>query len=424
MSTLTETEPRILGRSEHSISRRDIDSDALKVLRRLSEKGFETYLVGGGVRDLLLKRRPKDYDIATAARPEQVRKLFRNSRIIGRRFRLAHVYFHSGIVEVSTFRSAPDRNEQRGGPQDLLVTNDNKYGTPREDAFRRDITINALYYRTSDFSLVDYVGGLKDLDRRLIRIIGDPDVRFREDPVRMMRCCELAARLGFRIEPRAQESIRRNRSELEKAAPPRIREELFQILHCGAAGPALQLMLELGLLDLLLPEAHAMVEAEAAGLGSFDRVVPAIDRGRPERMDDVVLLGAILAPNVYLELVRRQQRADPESAPPRARDVVQAATSDFMQRLAVPNAKSQRTTRALEVLLRLQDLPEDKWERRRVTRFAAFRDALRILRLLTRATGNGEEIYRQWRAEARDKSDVEAPPRKRKKRRRRRPKPS
>ena len=190
-------EPTILDRPDHIVSRRNLDADAQKVLYRLEQAGFETYLVGGGVRDLLLRRRPKDYDVATSARPEEIRRLFRNSRIIGRRFRLVHVYFRGSIVEVSTFRAAPDRSVQRGGPKDLLVTNDNTYGTPREDAFRRDFTINALYYRVSDFTVVDYVGGLEDLGHKIIRVIGDPDIRFQEDPVRMLRCCELAARLGL-----------------------------------------------------------------------------------------------------------------------------------------------------------------------------------------------------------------------------------
>lgn len=403
MTTVTPSEalpePTILDRSDHIVSRRNIDSDAQKVLYRLERAGFETYLVGGGVRDLLLRRRPKDYDVATSARPEEVRRLFRNSRIIGRRFRLAHVYFRGSLVEVSTFRAAPDRSVQRGGPKELLVTNDNTYGTPREDAFRRDFTINALYYRVSDYAVVDYVGGLEDLGHKLIRVIGDPDIRFQEDPVRMLRCCELAARLGFRIDPAAQQSIWRNRHELEKAAPPRIREELFQVLHCGSAGAALQLMLELGLLELLFPEALAMVEAEGAGLGSFDRVIPTIDRGRPGRLDDVVLLASILAPRVFAEVAAREGTS---GRPLRARDVVHAATSEFMKRLAVPNARSLRATRALEVLLRLQEMPEDPWERSQITRFAAFDDALRVLKLLTRATGQGADLYQAWKAESRN----------------------
>jgi len=337
-------EPTILDRSDHIVSRRNIDSDAQKVLYRLERAGFETYLVGGGVRDLLLRRRPKDYDVATSARPEEVRRLFRNSRIIGRRFRLAHVYFRGSLVEVSTFRAAPDRSVQRGGPKELLVTNDNTYGTPREDAFRRDFTINALYYRVSDYAVVDYVGGLEDLGHKLIRVIGDPDIRFQEDPVRMLRCCELAARLGFRIDPAAQQSIRRNRHELEKAAPPRI-------------------------------------------------------RGRPGRLDDVVLLASILAPRVFAEVAAREGTS---GRPLRARDAVHAATSEFMKRLAVPNARSLRATRALEVLLRLQEMPEDPWERSQITRFAAFDDALRVLKLLTRATGQGADLYQAWKAESRN----------------------
>ena len=195
-----EESPRVLSRAEHPISRKNIDESAIKVLYRPHRSGKKGYLVGGGVRDLMLSGRPKDFDVATDALPREVKRLFRNSRIIGRRFRLVHVFFQNETVEVSTFRRDPDREAQRGGPEDLLITDDNVFGTPREDAFRRDFTVNALFYDIGDFTVIDYVGGIEDLEARLIRAIGDPDVRFPEDPVRMLRACELAARLQFGIE--------------------------------------------------------------------------------------------------------------------------------------------------------------------------------------------------------------------------------
>ena len=213
-----EADPVVRPRPEHPISRSSISENTLKVLYRLHKTGYRAYLCGGGVRDLLLGRRPKDFDVATDARPEEIRRVFRNSRVIGRRFRLVHVFFGDEIVEVATFRREPPPEEQAGDEDEgLLITSDNTYGTAREDAFRRDFTINALFYDIADFSVIDYVGGLADLDQRVLRAIGDPDVRFQEDPVRMLRACEFAGRLGFRIEPRTQEATHRQRRELEAA---------------------------------------------------------------------------------------------------------------------------------------------------------------------------------------------------------------
>src|ERR687884_725717 len=218
-------EPTIVPRSQHSISRREIDSDALKVLYRLHEHNYVAYLVGGSVRDLLLGRRPKDFDIGTSAHPYQVKKLFRNCWIVGRRFRLAHVKFGQKVIEVATFRRqlepgeeivqdgvpAPDPTTPEG---EHLIHRDNTFGTPEEDAFRRDFTINALFYDIATFSIIDYVGGLDDLRAGVVRSIGDPLVRFREDPVRMLRAVALAARLDFTIEPTLLGAIRTHRHEI------------------------------------------------------------------------------------------------------------------------------------------------------------------------------------------------------------------
>ncbi|MES1211521.1 MAG: polynucleotide adenylyltransferase PcnB, partial [Acidobacteriota bacterium] len=279
MSDANEVEPRIVSRSEHPISRKDINPNALKVLYRLHNAGYKAYMVGGSVRDLMLGRKPKDFDVGTDAKPNEIRRLFSNSRIIGRRFRLVHVYFHDGsTVEVSTLRREPDPEEQRSAPGDLLITSDNTYGTPRQDAFRRDFTINALFYSVADYSVIDYTGGIEDLERRLVRTIGDPEVRFREDPVRMLRACEFAGRLGFGIEGRTQESIERHRKELDKASPARVTEEIAQLLRCGHAGAAMQWMLELGLLEVMMPEAYAMLTAGQRGMGDFGQILPVIDR--------------------------------------------------------------------------------------------------------------------------------------------------
>lgn len=185
-------------RDEHGISRRNIDPDALRVLYRLSDCGFLSYLVGGGVRDLLLGRKPKDFDVSTSAHPNQIKRLFRNCFLIGRRFRLAHVKFGQKVIETSTFRKQTVTEGDPNDPAaDLHIHRDNTYGTPEEDARRRDFTVNGLFYDIKTFAVIDHVGGLADLDRKIIRCIGDPNIRFREDPVRMIRAVRFAARLGF-----------------------------------------------------------------------------------------------------------------------------------------------------------------------------------------------------------------------------------
>src|SRR5882757_718517 len=197
-----------------------LDPDAVKVVRRLRRAGFTGYLVGGCVRDLLLGMRPKDFDVATSAHPNQVKETFRNSRLIGRRFRLAHVYFRGGkIIEVSTFRANP-LDELTDLPQDLLIRHDNVFGTAEEDARRRDFTINGLFYDVDNDRVIDYVEGLPDLERRTVRTIGDPDIRFREDPIRILRALKFAARLDFEIEPATYAAILAHKGEIAKCAPP------------------------------------------------------------------------------------------------------------------------------------------------------------------------------------------------------------
>src|SRR6476646_10219618 len=232
-------QPRIVRREEHSVSRRDIDPDALKVLYRLRQFDHIAYLVGGSVRDLILGRHPKDFDIGTSAHPYQVKKLFRNCWIIGRRFRLAHVKFGQKVIEVATFRRqvapgeevvadgvpAPDPTTPEGAH---LIHHDNTFGTPEEDAFRRDFTINALFYDISTFSIIDYVGGLDDLRARVVRMIGDPEVRVREDPVRMIRAIAIAARLDFTIDPPIRSAIAELRHEIARSSPARLLEEYYK----------------------------------------------------------------------------------------------------------------------------------------------------------------------------------------------------
>ena len=254
--------PQIIPRDEHPISRKNIHPDALKVMYQLGRKGFTAYLVGGGVRDLILGREPKDFDVGTNATPNQIKKAFRNCFIIGRRFRLAHIHFGDQIIETSTFRRCPEPDADENG--DLYVCRDNCYGSPEEDALRRDFTINALFYEVKRFSVIDHVGGLSDIRDRLIRCIGDPNIRFREDPVRMIRAVRFASRLGFRIEPATFNAILRHHQEILKAAPPRVFEELIKLFAYGSGEQAVRLLYKTGLLGDLLPEIAQYLDQDHA----------------------------------------------------------------------------------------------------------------------------------------------------------------
>ncbi len=248
-----QSEVTILPRDQHQISRKQIDEDTLKVLYRLHRNGQLAYLVGGSVRDLLLGRQPKDFDVGTDATPAKVRRLFRNCFLVGRRFRLAHIRFGKNkLIEVATFRRHPSEDELPDDPDEHFHFVQNVFGTPRDDAFRRDFTINALFYNIADFSIIDHVGGLKDLADKVIRVIGDPLVRFEEDPVRMLRALEFAARLDFSLDPEILSGIEAKKELIATAAPARIREEIMELYRHGVAGPVLRQCRELGMLPHLL----------------------------------------------------------------------------------------------------------------------------------------------------------------------------
>jgi poly(A) polymerase len=231
------------------------------VLYKLHDAGYEAYLVGGGVRDLLLGGKPKDFDVATDALPEKVRQLFRNSRLIGKRFRLAHVFFGPDIIEVATFRAShpeADHPDARKSATGLLVR-DNVYGDLKEDAQRRDFSINALYYNIADFSVIDYAGGTQDLKKRSIRILGDPKIRYAEDPVRMIRAVRFAAKLDFTLEEKTEAPIPAMRNLLRDVPPARLFEEIRKLFYCGHAKSAFQLLTHYGLFEVLFPQTHAVL---------------------------------------------------------------------------------------------------------------------------------------------------------------------
>ena len=304
-------DPVIVERAAHSLSRSQIDPDALKVLYRLHQNSYVAYLVGGSVRDLLLGRRPKDFDIGTSAHPYQVKRLFKNCWVIGRRFRLAHVRFGMKTIEVATFRrkvtaeelaaaeeAAAEQSEtpEEGNAGPGLIHRENTFGTPEEDAFRRDFTINALFYDIGTFSIIDYTGGLEDLRAGIVRSIGDPAERFHEDPVRMLRAIAMAARLGFTIDAPIDNAIGNGRAEIARSAPARLIEEFYKLLRSGASEQAFRMMAERRLLE---PIAHDLQK------GAGDRLwqsLAAVDAYRkrhedtPDTLSNAILLGSLLVP--------------------------------------------------------------------------------------------------------------------------------
>lgn len=331
-----------------------IDPDAIKVIRRLVRYGHEAYLVGGAARDLLLGRKPKDFDVATSARPQEVRRLFRNCRVIGRRFRLAHILFSGGkIIEVATFRRDPNQQfEVIGGDedeperlvpthdheadddQDLLIRYDNVFGEPHEDAIRRDFTINGLFYDIERSEVIDYVGGMYDLQNRIVRTIGPPDVRFREDPVRILRAIKFAARCDLGIEPDLYDAMVDHRAELQRAARPRLLEEVLRLMRGGAAHRSLFLAWETGVLSEVLPEVASYLDDEAPGAElTWGRLAALDRRHRAGRLpSDPVLLGALLLGPVeeWIEGVK-----DPSAA-------FEEFVEEISQRLSLPRRMKDR----------------------------------------------------------------------------------
>jgi poly(A) polymerase len=319
-------QPRIIPRDQHGISRKLISSNALRTLYRLHENRFIAYLVGGCVRDLLMGRTPKDFDIATDAVPGQIKRLFRNCRLIGRRFRLAHLHFQDEILEVSTFRAtAPPENPETeeaandGRPPRHLkdeagmVLRDNVFGTPEEDALRRDFTINALAYNIADFTVIDYTNGLSDLRQRLIRPIGDPAVRFTEDPVRMIRAVRFAASHDLTIEPATWETICELSSTITRAAPARLYEEMLKIFLLGSARPVFTLMERSGLLAALFPGLGRWLAESSDHLAVLNTNLECLDRlyrgGLPPSAP--LFLAALFGPSLEEEALARHRDGIP-----------------------------------------------------------------------------------------------------------------
>ena len=427
------SEPTTIPRSEHTLSRRHIDDDALKVIYRLQQYDFETYLVGGGVRDLLLDRRPKDFDLGTSAHPQQIKRLFRNCWIIGRRFRLAHIKFGEKTLEVATFRKQvpPETNNERAAREAererakqkaaaagdkqtrtrRVIPRDNTFGTAEEDAFRRDFTINALFYDASTRSILDYVDGMRDIRGRMIRSIGDPNKRFIEDPVRMLRAVVLAARLDLSIDPAVRAAIRRHRGAIVHSSPARLVEELYKIARSGASERIIRDLGDAGLLKFIAPELdRARSDALWKSLGALDRYRRRFDDS-PPTLGNAILLGSIVSPFATIERPRRRAAQDPLAKRP---------LEVSMGLLPIARRDLERLRQILDLQHRLADGHGSPRARQTLMHRSAFADTLTWMEI----HGQTPELVEHWRSEASTAApspDEEQPrPRRRRRRHRRR----
>ena len=406
-----QTPARVYTRDEHDLSRKQIDRDALKALYRLHDHGYKAYLVGGAVRDLLIGKAPKDFDIATSATPQQVKRLFRNCRIIGRRFRLAHLYYgRDKILEVATFRSSGGDDEViRDGE---LIRRDNVYGTPEEDARRRDLTINGLFYDIGTFSILDYVGGVTDLRQGVVRMIGDPQHSFREDPVRLLRAIRHSTRLGFRIGEETLEALIENRDEILKANRARLLEEFLKDLVSGRAAAYFQQLLKLGFLELLIPDLHERLEEEgeeSQWLQLLERVDAGIAAGEPIRPHQA--LAALIGPFVR-EVYEEEEVAQLKAFRDR-KAAFRELTQPVLRQLKVYKKDEDRLWSAMGGLHRVSGC--DSWEELPTSLEGKhwLRDSLQVLHLLHPQ----QPGVREWLIRSR-KMDLEDPPELTRKRRR------
>lgn len=388
--------PTVLSRAEHPISRRLLSPNTLKVLYRLHRAGFLAYLVGGAVRDLLLGRTPKDFDVGTNARPQQVRQLFRNARIIGRRFRIARVQFGEEVIEVSTFRRSPVVEEPNGEEAtDALApeaTSDDEYGTPEEDAFRRDFTVNGLFYNIADFTVIDYVGGLADLERRVIRSIGPAGERFLEDPVRMMRAVEYAVRLGFSLEPETASAIREHFREIRRASAARLAYELTESLKSGHAAGIFRGLWEFGLLLEVLP---FLAGYDAKQQELLFRFLALADRVQAEKS-----LGeeALLALLVWPWLAKPLSEAAEGSLPwGQLEAEIKSRVGEMAQLLSLSHYRGHLLRYGLLYFARLHHEPRSPRKAARMVRHEAFPVAMDLLTVQAAADRQAARLLARWR---------------------------
>jgi poly(A) polymerase len=360
-STCASLQATIIARSDHPISRKSISKNALNVLYRLNNNGYEGYLVGGCVRDLLLGLRPKDFDVATDAKPEQVKRLFGNCRLIGRRFRLAHVYYGHDVIEVATFRAGPSKESPKHQTSDSgMLLRDNVFGTIDEDAVRRDFTVNALYYRVSDFAIIDFCNAMQDIQNRVLRLIGNPEQRYREDPVRMLRAARFAAKLNFTLHQDTQEPIPRLAHLLSDVPTARVFEECLKIFMSGHGERSAQTLRTLGLFDHLIPASEDYQDKDWAlvleGLRDTDQRIAHHETTSPG------YLFAVLLWPMYCEYL---ETSTSTHLPPLARkhEAMDDVFRDLNATVAVPKRISLMTTAIWELQHRLESVRQHQVQR-------------------------------------------------------------
>jgi poly(A) polymerase len=384
------------------IDRDVLDRDARRVVYRLQRHGHEAYFVGGCVRDLMIGRIPKDFDVATDATPGEVKRLFRNGRIIGRRFRLVHIYYGDNIVETSTFRCEPEGSDDA---DDLLITEDNEYGTAEEDARRRDFTVNGLFLDPSTHEIHDYVDGLADLEARLLRTIGPPDVRMAEDPVRIMRAVKFATRLDFEIEPETWRAMCDQAPQLERAAPPRVLEEILRLMRSGSALGALRMLRACGALAVLLPPLDDFLgprrshdPERLASAESFFRLLEALDaRVHAGYEPSTAVCVAVL----FALVVEREAHPETRTLPGPPGDLATAAwevIDPIATRTRLSRREFGRARRIIAQQPRFTQAPSKRFSPLLFTRAEDFLEALDLFGLRAQARGKGWDIYEGWRA--------------------------
>jgi poly(A) polymerase len=401
--------PQAAAGAQAEIDPRALDIDAVKVVNRLHQNGHQAYLVGGCVRDLLVGRTPKDFDIATSALPSEVRRIFRNCRLIGRRFRLAHVYFRGGkIIEVSTFRANPITDVEPAEPvpneersDDLLIGDDNVFGTAEQDARRRDFTINGLFYDVAEGRVLDFVRGRRDLEQRLVRTIGDPERRMREDPIRILRAVRFACRLEFEIEPRTYAAMEGAVEDLPRAAPPRLLEDTFRILRGGVAESGLALLFALDALRFLLPPMDAYLKKQGTEgertLAAFARAADARIRRR-ETLEDAVLLAVLLVPLMRVT-PESSPAAEPQPTPPPAvPEAIEAMLQELVRTARLPRRIAERCRLMLLAQATLSGQRRRRGSLSSFQRHPLFKESLTVFACTVEATGQGAAELAAWQS--------------------------
>ena len=394
----TRKQPVVYTRPEHCISRKNIDPCALKVLYRLSQHGYTAYLVGGGVRDLLMGRTPKDFDVGTSATPDEVKELFRNCFLIGRRFRLAHVRFGDKVIETATFR----QNSQTLG--EIIEhaaegpIEDNTFGTPETDAYRRDFTVNGLFYDIKDFTVIDWVGGMKDLEKKVIRAIGDPEIRFQEDPVRMMRAVKFSARLGFRIEKKTADAMKKYHSCILTAAIPRVCEEVFRLFTYGHSEEAFRLLYKHGILGDLIPELGRFIDGDGGVKSKTFKYLAVLDTYEKMMSEKGLEVSNGLRAAVLMTAMFRAERKDGAG-----RRIMQYMASA----IKMPKAAYFTAVTLMESTRRLALSPSKGKQRFIYNR--DFLDALDYNRIVLRTERRSESVLDEWADLFDEKGDTYEP---------------